>query len=79
MINDLWDRAERGRLVYLKGSNFLADSHAQHTEMLQLIRARDFGALRDLSIRHSQFGLQAVRDLAGWEEQIGARRVASRR
>jgi DNA-binding GntR family transcriptional regulator len=79
MINDLWDRAERGRLVYLKGSNFLADSHAQHTEMVQLIRARDFGALRDLSIRHSQFGLQAVRDLAGWEEQIGARRVASRR
>jgi DNA-binding GntR family transcriptional regulator len=79
MINDLWDRAERGRLVYLKGSAFIADSLAQHTEMVRLIRARDFDALRELSIRHSRFGLEAVRDLAGWEELPKARKLGSRR
>jgi DNA-binding GntR family transcriptional regulator len=79
MINDLWDRAERGRLVYLRGTSFIAESLAQHTEMVRLIRARDFDELRELSDRHSQFGLQAVRDLAGWEELPETRKVGSRR
>jgi DNA-binding GntR family transcriptional regulator len=79
LINDLWDRAERGRLVYLKGSKFLAESLAQHTEMIRLIRKRDFVALRALSVRHSQFGLQAVRDLAEWQEQRAARKVGTSR
>ena len=78
-INDIWDRAERGRLVYLKGSNFIADSLAQHTEMVRLIRAGDFAALRELSVRHSQFGLRAVHDLVAWEDQSGARKVGSHR
>jgi DNA-binding GntR family transcriptional regulator len=75
MIGDLWDRAERGRLVYLKGASFIADSLAQHTEMVRLIRTRDFDALRELSIRHSQFGLDAVRDLAGWTEKTAIGKV----
>jgi DNA-binding GntR family transcriptional regulator len=77
MIADLWDRAERGRLVYLRGTEFIADSMAQHTEMVRLIKARDFTALRELSVRHSQFGLDAVRDLAGWSDKSVIRKVGS--
>ncbi len=79
IINDLWDRAERGRLVYLKGREFIAESLAQHTEIVRLIRERDFSALRGLSVRHSQFGLAAIRELADWEAQAPLRRAGNLR
>ena len=77
IINDLWDRAERGRLVYLKGQEFIEESLAQHTEIVRLIRARDFAALRGLSVRHSQFRLAAIRELADWEAQAPLRRTGN--
>ena len=45
----------------------------------RLIRAGEFAALRELSVRHSHFGLQAVRDLAAWENQSPSRKVGSHR
>ena len=79
VINDLWDRAERGRLVYLKGPEFIAESLSHHTEMVRLIRDRDFAALRNLSMRHSRFGLSAIRELADWEGPAALRRAGNLR
>jgi DNA-binding GntR family transcriptional regulator len=68
LVNDLWDRAERALLVYRKGPEFLCESLKQHAEMVRLIRTGDLDGLRDLSRAHSQFGLEAVRGLAAWDE-----------
>jgi DNA-binding GntR family transcriptional regulator len=64
LINDLWARAERGRVVFRKGSEHLRISLDQHREMLAAIRAGRTSDLMRIATAHSQFGLQAVRQLA---------------
>lgn len=64
VIQDVWDRAERGSQVFDRGPEFIAAATAQHEEMIRLIETRSFEALRDLSRRHAQFTLDAIRALA---------------
>jgi DNA-binding GntR family transcriptional regulator len=62
-IETLWDRAQRGRLVYARGLPHLLQSHEQHSAIVALLRSRDIEALRAASAAHSQFGLAAIREL----------------
>lgn len=73
LINDLWARAERGRVVFRKGAGHLRISLEQHREMLAAMHAGDETELRRIATVHSQFGLAAVRELA---ETVSASRVA---
>lgn len=77
MIADVWDRAQRGMLVYKRGDAFIAESLRHHAEFVRLIRAGDLAGLRALSERHSQFGLDAVRELRGWEATSTLKRTAT--
>jgi len=64
LINDVWERAERGRAVFRNDAAHLEASVLQHHAMLVAIRARAADDLRRLSEEHSHFGLEAVRRLA---------------
>lgn len=77
LINDLWERAERGRAVFRSDPAHLQESVVQHRELMAAIRAGDTDALRMAATRHSRFGLDAVRRLASAREaaalaQVGA-------
>lgn len=63
MIKDLWDRAERGRLVFRDASH-ISESLAHHRDMLAHIANQNATALRRVVTDHSQFWLAAVRRLA---------------
>ncbi len=65
-IEGLWDRAQRGRLVYARGLPHLLQSHEQHTAIIALLREGDLEALRAASMAHSRFGLAAIRELEGF-------------
>ncbi len=64
LVKDLWGQADRGRLVYQKGPEFLVESVRQHTAIVDAIAQKDYPALRQLVVEHSQYGLSAVRSLA---------------
>jgi DNA-binding GntR family transcriptional regulator len=64
LVKDLWGQADRGRLVYQKGPQFLVESVRQHTAIVDAIARKDYLALRQLVVEHSQYGLSAVRSLA---------------
>jgi DNA-binding GntR family transcriptional regulator len=64
LVKDLWGQADRGRLVYKKGTEFLAESVRQHADIVDAITRKDYTALRELVVDHSQYGLNAVRSLA---------------
>lgn len=64
LVKDLWGQADRGRLVYRKGPEFLVESVRQHADIVDAIARKDYAALRQTVVAHSQFGLNAVRSLA---------------
>ena len=64
LINDVWERAERGRAVFRNDAAHLEASVLQHRGLLAAIQARAVDDLRRLSAEHSHFGLEAVRRLA---------------
>lgn len=64
LVKDLWGQADRGRLVYRKGPDFLVESVRQHADIVDAIANRDYTALREVVTAHSQYGLNAVRSLA---------------
>jgi DNA-binding GntR family transcriptional regulator len=64
LVKDLWGQADRGRLVYKKGPEFLVESVRQHADIVDAIARRDYPALREMVVAHSQYGLNAVRSLA---------------
>ena len=53
-----------GRLVYRKGPEFLVESVRQHADIVDAIARKDYPALRQMVVAHSQYGLNAVRSLA---------------
>ena len=75
LVKDLWGQADRGMLVYNKGSSFLNESKRQHTEIVDAIEQQDLVRLRQIVTAHSQFGLNAVRSLAA-EAALDSRRTA---
>jgi DNA-binding GntR family transcriptional regulator len=64
LINDVWERAERGRAVFRDDAFHLEESVRQHRALLAAIRARAMDDLRRRAEDHSRFGLEAVRRLA---------------
>ena len=64
LVKDLWGQADRGRLVYKKGPQFLEESVRQHSAIVDAIERKDLIRLRHLVASHNQFGLDAVRSLA---------------
>ncbi len=63
IINDVWDRGERASQVFERGLDFVTEATNQHDQMIKLIEAQDFAGLRDLSRRHAQFNLEAIKNL----------------
>lgn len=68
IIEDVWDRGERGSQVFKRGLEFVSEATAQHDQMIRLIVARDFEGLRDLCRRHAEFNLEAIRRLISEEK-----------
>lgn len=64
LIKDLWGQADRARLVYAKGAEFLDESVRQHVDIVDAIEEKDLATVRQMVTAHSQFGLNAVRSLA---------------
>lgn len=64
LVTDLWERAERGRIVFRDDPAHLDHSTGQHREIVAAIVARDETRLRNVAIAHSRFWLDAVRRLA---------------
>jgi DNA-binding GntR family transcriptional regulator len=64
LLKDLWGQADRARLVYRKGPEFLAESMRQHALIVDAIAQKDLSGLRQLVTDHCQYGLNAVRSLA---------------
>jgi DNA-binding GntR family transcriptional regulator len=64
LIEDLWGKAERGRLVHRIFRGHVDASLAQHAEIVSAIRARDAGRLAAIAELHSAHGFAAVRRLA---------------
>lgn len=63
LIEDLWDRAERGRAVFRFFEGHRETSLAQHEEIVRHIEARDFEGLSRVSAAHSAHALTAIRRL----------------
>lgn len=61
LIEDLWDRAERGRAVHRIFEGHVGASMAHHEEIVRCIAAGDEDALRAVCLTHSAHGLAAVR------------------
>ena len=68
LVKDLWGQADRARLVYMKGPEFLVESVRQHTSIVDALEQKDSAKLRQLVAAHSEFGLNAVRSLAAEAE-----------
>ena len=64
LIEDLWGKAERGRLVHRVFRGHVDASLAQHAEIVAAIRARDADRLATIAELHSAHGFAAVRRLA---------------
>jgi DNA-binding GntR family transcriptional regulator len=64
LINDVWERAERGRAVFRNDTFHLEESVRQHRGLLEAMRGRATEDLRRRAEEHSRFGLEAVRRLA---------------
>lgn len=77
LVNDLWERAERGRLVFRDGPAHLAESVVQHRDLLAALRTRDADALRRTAVAHSRFGLDAVRRLSQGQGPLTALAVGT--
>jgi DNA-binding GntR family transcriptional regulator len=75
-IEDLWTRAERGRVVHRLLPGHVATSLQQHEEIVACIERRDLDALKPLAEIHCEHGLAAVRRLA--EDESLFPRSASR-
>lgn len=63
LIEDLWDRAERGRAVFRFFEGHKGTSLAQHEEIVRRIELQDFDGLKRVSERHSAHALAAIRRL----------------
>jgi len=63
IIDDVWDRGERGSKVFERGPAFIAEATRQHSQMIAAIAARDFEGLRALAGQHAQFNLDAISTL----------------
>lgn len=64
LIEDLWGKAERGRLVHRIFRGHVDASLAQHAEIVAAIQARDADRLAKIAELHSAHGFAAVRRLA---------------
>jgi DNA-binding GntR family transcriptional regulator len=76
LIDDLWGKAERGRLVHRIFRGHVTASMAQHEEIVAAIRARDEARLSAIADLHSAHGFAAVRRLA--EDDRLSRKPATR-
>jgi DNA-binding GntR family transcriptional regulator len=75
LIEDLWDRAERGRAVHRLFEGHRGTSLEHHDEIVRCIAARDLGRLRAASLAHSAHGLAAIRRLIE-DDRLAERRQA---
>jgi DNA-binding GntR family transcriptional regulator len=68
LIEDLWSKAERGRVVHRIFDGHMEVSMQHHEEILRCLKARDLVALRVIAEAHSAHGLAAVKRLAVEDE-----------
>ncbi|MBJ3774623.1 GntR family transcriptional regulator [Acuticoccus mangrovi] len=61
LIDNLWDKAEWGRIVHRLDPGHTRVSLGQHEEIVAAIRAGELDRLRKVAIAHSRFGLQSLR------------------
>lgn len=64
-INELWDQADRGRMVHRFFAGHMRISLDQHERMFDAIVERDLDAVERFATVHSEHGLAAVRRLVG--------------
>jgi len=61
LIENLWDKAEWGRIVHQVDPGHIGKSLGDHEEIVAAIRAGDHAWLLRATTRHSRFGLESVR------------------
>ncbi len=64
LISDLWDEAERGRIVYQRDPDHMRVSSAHHRRIFRAIEAGDGEELAAAMREHSGFAVASVRELA---------------